>query len=136
MQLFPGWVPLPWKSGRKPLFGEVYSGSEADASKAGVKIWPSRAGTISSAERMVPARRALPALEPPPVLAAGLGGQQGQVGHGGRQVQLEFRLGAPEVAGLADSQLDQPRQPVLHHHPALPVLGEGLALLQGPSLLQ
>ena len=26
------------ESGRKPLFGEVYSGSEADASKAGVKI--------------------------------------------------------------------------------------------------
>ena len=48
---------------------------------------------------------------------AGLGSDQGQIGHRGRQVQLEFRLGAPEVAGLADSQLDQPRQPVLHHHP-------------------
>ena len=35
------------------------------------------------------------------------------------QVQLEFRLGAPEVAGLADSQLDQPRQPVLHHNRCL-----------------
>ena len=33
---------------------------------------------------------------------AGLGCHQGQVGHRGRQVQLEFRLGAPEVAGLAD----------------------------------
>ena len=66
----------------------------------------------------------------------GLDGDQGQVGHRGRQVQLEFRLGAPEVAGLADSQLDQPRQPVLHHHPALPVLAKGLTLLQGPGLLQ
>ena len=67
---------------------------------------------------------------------AGLGGHQGQVGHRGRQVQLEFRLGAAELAGLADSQLDQPRQPVLHHHPALPVLAKGLTLLQGPGLLQ
>ena len=47
----------------------MYFGSETDASKARVKIWPIRAGTISSAERMVPARRPLPALEPPPVLA-------------------------------------------------------------------
>ena len=42
----------------------------------------------------------------------GLGSRQGQVGHRSRQVRLEFRLGAPEVAELADSQLDQPRQPV------------------------
>ena len=61
---------------------------------------------------------------------------QGQVGHRGRQVQLECRLGAPEVARLADSQLDQPRQTVLHYHPALAVLAKGLALLQGPGLLQ
>ncbi len=67
---------------------------------------------------------------------AGLGGHQGQVGHRGRQVQLEFGLGAPEAAGLADSQLDQLSQPALHHHPALPVLAKGLALLQGPGLLQ
>ena len=66
----------------------------------------------------------------------GLGGHQGQIGHRGRQVQLEFCLGAPEVAGLADSQLDQPRQPVLHHHPALPVFAKGFTLLQGPGLLQ
>ena len=68
--------------------------------------------------------------------AAGVGGHQGQVGHRGRQVQLEPGFDAPEVAGLADPQLDQPRQPVLHHHPALPVLAKGLALLQGPGLLQ
>ena len=42
----------------------------------------------------------------------------------------------PQVAGLADSQLHQPRQPVLHHHPALPVLAKGFTLLQGPGLLQ
>ena len=44
-------------------------------------------------------------------------------------------FGTAGVAGLADSQLDQPRQPVLHHHAALPVLGKGLALLQGAGLL-
>ena len=66
----------------------------------------------------------------------GFGGHQGQVGHGGRQVQLEPGLGAAEVTGLADSQMDQPRQPVLHHYPALTVPGEGLTLLQGAGLLQ
>ena len=54
---------------------------------------------------------------------------QGQVGHGGGQVQLEPGFGTAEVAGLADSQLDQPRQPVLHHHPPLPVFGKGFTLL-------
>ena len=48
---------------------------------------------------------------------------------------LRQGFGTAEVAGLADSQLDQPRQPVLHHHAALPVLGKGLALLQGAGLL-
>ena len=66
----------------------------------------------------------------------GLGGHQRQVGHRGRQVQLEPGLGAAEVAGLTDSQLGQPRQAVFHHHPALPVLAEGFTLLQGPGLLQ
>ena len=40
----------------------------------------------------------------------GFGGHQGQVGYGGGQVQLEPGFDAAEVAGLADSQLDQPRQ--------------------------
>ncbi len=66
---------------------------------------------------------------------SGFGRHQGQVGHGGCQVQLEPGFGTAEVARLADSQLDQPRQPVLHYHPALPVLGKGLALLQGAGLL-
>ena len=65
----------------------------------------------------------------------GFGGHQGQVGHGGSQVQLELGFDAAEVACLADSQLDQPRQPVLHHYPALTVPGEGLTLLQGAGLL-
>ena len=64
----------------------------------------------------------------------GFGGHQGQVGHGGCQVQLEPGFGTAEVGGLADSQLDQPRQPVLHHYAALPVLGKGLALLQARAL--
>ena len=58
----------------------------------------------------------------------GVGGHQGQVGHGGGQIQLEPGFGTAEVTCLADSQLDQPRQPVLHHHPALPVPGKGLTL--------
>ena len=41
---------------------------------------------------------------------------QGQVGHCSRQVQLESRLGASEVAGLANAQLDQSGQSVLDHH--------------------
>ena len=61
---------------------------------------------------------------------------QGQVGHRGRQIQLEFRLGPPEVTGLPDAQLYQPRQPVFHHHPPPPVIAKGLTLLQLPGLLQ
>ena len=61
---------------------------------------------------------------------------QGQVGHRGRQVQLEPGLDPPEVAGLANPQLHQPGQPVLHHHPPLTVPGKGFALLQGAGLLQ
>ena len=67
---------------------------------------------------------------------AGFGGHQGQVGHRGGQVQLEPGFDAAEVAGLADSQLDQPCQPVLHHHAALPILSKTLAVLQCADLLQ
>ena len=67
---------------------------------------------------------------------AGFGGHQGQVGHRGCQVQLEPRLNPSEVAGLPDSQLHQPGQPVLHNHPPLTVPGKGFALLQGAGLLQ
>ena len=41
-----------------------------------------------------------------------------------------------EVAGLADAQLDQPRQPMLCHHSARSILVAGSALLQSPGLLQ
>ena len=87
---------------------------------------------------MAPARRALPTLEAPPVSSGrpALEATRVKVGHGGSQVQLERGFDAAEVAGLADSQVDQPRQSVLHHHAALPVLGKGLALLQGAGLLQ
>ena len=60
---------------------------------------------------------------------------QGQVGYRGRQLQLELRLGTPEVAGLADSQLDQPGQSVLHYHSARSILVVGSALLQRSGLL-
>ena len=61
---------------------------------------------------------------------------QGEIGHRGRQIQLEFRLDPTEVAGLPDSQLDQPGQSVLHHHPSRSILVVVGALLQGPGLLQ
>ena len=60
---------------------------------------------------------------------------QGEIGHRGRQIQLEFRLDPTEVAGLADSQLDQPRQPMLYHHSACSILVVGSALLQRSGLL-
>ena len=47
----------------------------------------------------------------------------------GRQVQLEQCLGTSEVAGLADSELDQPRQAMLNDHTASTVFGKGLTLL-------
>ena len=53
---------------------------------------------------------------------------QGQIGHRGRQIQLESRLDPAEVAGLADAQLDQPRQPMLYHHPSRSILVVGIAL--------
>ena len=61
---------------------------------------------------------------------------QGEIGHGGRQVQLESRLDPTEVAGLPDAQLDQPSQSVLHYHPSRSILVVVGALLQGPGLLQ
>ena len=56
---------------------------------------------------------------------------QGQIGHRGRQIQLESRLDPAEVAGLADAQLDQPRQPMLYHHPSRSILVVGIALPEG-----
>ena len=60
---------------------------------------------------------------------------QGEIGHRGRQIQLEFRLDPTEVAGLPDAQLDQPGQSVLHYHPSRSILVVGSALLQRSSLL-
>ena len=60
---------------------------------------------------------------------------QGEIGHRGRQIQLEFRLDLTEVTGLADAQLDQPGQSVLHYHPSRSILVVVGALLQRSSLL-
>ena len=49
---------------------------------------------------------------------------QGQVGHRGRQVQLESRFDPTEVTGLPYAQLDQSRQPMLCHYSSLSVLVE------------
>ena len=61
---------------------------------------------------------------------------QGQVGHCSRQVQLESRLGASEVAGLANAQLDQSGQSVLDHHASRSIFVIPGALLQRTGLLQ
>ena len=60
---------------------------------------------------------------------AGFGGHQGQISDRDRQVQLEQCLGTSEAAVLADSELDQPRQPMLNDHTASTVSGKGLTLL-------
>ena len=60
---------------------------------------------------------------------------QGEIGHRGRQLQMEFRLDPTEVAGLPDSQLDQPGQSVPHYHSARSILVVGSALLQRSGLL-
>ena len=56
-------------------------------------------------------------------------GFTGHAGFGGHQGQLEQCLGASEAAGLADSELDQPRQPMLNDHTVSTVFGKGLTLL-------
>ena len=61
---------------------------------------------------------------------------QGEIGHRGRQIQLECPLDPTEVAGLPDAQLNQPGQSVLHYHPSRSILVVVGALLQGPGLLQ
>ena len=66
----------------------------------------------------------------------GFGGHQGQVGHRGGQVQLAPGLDPAEIAGLAKAQLDQPGQPVFHHHSARSIFVIVSALLQRPALLQ
>ncbi len=59
-----------------------------------------------------------------------LGGHQCQIRHGGRQEQLEVGLYSPEVAGLAYSELHQPRQTMLSDLTPFPISGKGLALLK------
>ena len=61
---------------------------------------------------------------------------QGEVGHRDRQVQLAFRLGSSETAGLTDAQMDQSGQPVFHHHSSGSIFVVPGALLQCPGLLQ
>ena len=67
---------------------------------------------------------------------AHLAGHQGEIGHRGRQIQLEFRLGPSEIPGLPHAQLLEPSQPMLRHHPSLLVLVIVGTLLQRPGLLQ
>ena len=89
------------------------------------------------AELTIPATWGLPALGPEqesPVIPA-LEATKVRLATVAARYNRNLVLMRAEVAGLTDSQLDQER-PVLHHHPALPVLGKGLALLQGPGLLQ
>ena len=83
----------------------------------------------------MPAARALPALGPEPVspVNPALAATRVRLATVAARYNWNRVFDAAEVAGLADSQLDQPRQPVLHHHPALPVFAKGFTLLQGPA---
>ena len=49
---------------------------------------------------------------------------------------MEFGLGSANVPGLANPQVDEPRQPVLDHHPQRTILGVTRTSLQRPCLLQ
>jgi hypothetical protein len=62
--------------------------------------------------------------------------QARQVGDGCGHQQLEQRLGASDVAGLANPELYQPRDPMLDHLPPSPVLPTGRAGLLGPGGVQ
>ena len=95
-------TPPQWPTLSPPLTAEV--------SKASAQIWQSRAGMKSTVEWMVPARRALPTLEAPPVSPANpaLAATRVRLATVAAQVQLKPGFDAAEVAGLADSQLDQP----------------------------
>ena len=79
----------------------------------------------------MPVTRTLSELGPEPVspVMPALAATRVRISDCGRQVQLEQCLGASEVAGLADSELDQPRQPTLNDHTASTVFGKGLTLL-------
>ena len=70
------------------------------------------------------------------VVQSRLAGHQGEIGHGGGQIQLAFGLGPTETAGLAHPQLRQASQSVLRRHPQAPIRGKGGAVLQRPGLLQ
>ena len=104
-------------------------GNEAEVSKASAQIWQSRAGMKSTVEWMVPARRALPTLEAPPVSPVNPAWEATRVRLATVAARYSWNrvLARPKQRDWRDSQLDQPRQPVLHHHAALPVLGKGLA---------
>ena len=64
------------------------------------------------------------------------GCQQGQVGHRRRQAHLEQCLGPADVARLANAQLDQPREAMLHHLPPAAKLSKCETLLEGAGLLE
>ena len=62
-------IGVPRNLAGKPCSERCISAVRPTQARPGSRSVRVRAGTISSAERMVPARRALPALEPPPVLS-------------------------------------------------------------------
>lgn len=76
-----------------------------------------------------------PALAPTPQ-QANFGCHQRQIRHGGGQQQLAEGFASSDVAGLADAELHQPRQPMLGDLPQLPVRGEGRTALEGARLLE
>ena len=117
--------------GRKALFGKKDLVSEADASKLSIQIWLSHAAPALAAESAMSAIRALSALVTVSPVMPTLAATTVRLSTVAA-VQLEPRFDAAEIARLVDSQLDQQRQPVLHHHAPLSVPGEGFTLQQGP----
>ena len=69
-------------------------------------------------------------------IRAGGGSQIGQVGDGCGHQHLERGLGATDVAGLADAQLDEPGDAMLDLLASTPVLGEGWTGLERAGLLE
>jgi hypothetical protein len=96
-----------------------------------------QAGQESKAERSGDCQdRQVGCVHTTHVQRVGRGRQQGQVGNGRGEAHLEQGLGPSEVARLANAQLHQACDAVLHHLSAPACLGERRSALQFARLLE